>query len=81
MTEYIIALVTVVVTWILGVLAKKSDKISDNLIPIQNLAIGVIVTIIEFIITKDFSIAIAISGLTAGRSIRYCKQFKKNEGY
>lgn len=65
-TEYLISLVTVIVTLILGVISKKAPKISDNLIPVQNLLIGLIIAIIEWIITKDFSTAIALSGLIAG---------------
>lgn len=61
----IITVVTIVLTWILGIFAKKSKFISNNLIPIQNILIGVIVAIIEWIITKDFKVAIALSGLLA----------------
>ena len=64
--EYLISLVTVLVTLILGVISKKAPKISDYLIPVQNLLIGLIIAIIEWIITKDFSTAIALSGLIAG---------------
>lgn len=64
--EYIIVLVTMVVTWVLGMVAKKVPFISNNLIPVQNLLVGLIVAIIEYIITKDFNIAIATSGLLAG---------------
>ena len=62
----IISLVTVAVTWILGYFAKKSKWIDTNLIPLQNLLIGVIIAILEWVITKDFSIAIMASGLFAG---------------
>ncbi len=62
----IITVVTIILTWILGIFAKKSKFISNNLIPIQNILIGVIVAIIEWIITKDFKVAIALSGLLAG---------------
>lgn len=65
-TTEILSIVTFVVTLVLGVIAKKSTWISNNLIPIQNLAIGIIVAVIEWIITKDFCTAIAISGLVAG---------------
>lgn len=64
----LISLVTIIVTWILGVLAKKSTFINNKLIPIQNILIGVIVAVIEWIITKDFSTAIALSGIIAGGS-------------
>lgn len=62
----ILTVVTIIVTWLLGILAKKLPFINNKLIPIQNIAIGVIVAIIEWIITKDFSTAIALSGLIAG---------------
>ncbi len=64
----ILTIVTIVVTWILGYLAKKSTFINNNLIPVQNIVIGVIIAVIEWIITKDFSTAIALSGLIAGGS-------------
>lgn len=62
----ITTLVTIIVTWILGVVAKKSKWISNNLIPVQNIAIGLIVAVIEWLITKDFNTAVAMSGLIAG---------------
>lgn len=62
----IITMVTIIVTWILGILSKKSKFINNNLIPVQNILIGVVVAIIEWIITKDFKVAIALSGLIAG---------------
>ena len=64
--EYLISLITIVVTLVLGIVSKKSPKIKNNLIPIQNLLIGVIVAIVEWILTKDFNTAIALSGLVAG---------------
>lgn len=64
--EYLISLITIIVTLVLGIVSKKSPKIKNNLIPIQNLLIGVIVAIVEWIITKDFNSAIALSGLVAG---------------
>ena len=64
--EQIITLTTIILTWILGIFAKKSKFISNNLIPIQNILVGVIVATIEWIITKDFKVAIALSGLLAG---------------
>lgn len=64
--ETIVVLVTMVVTFLCGLIAKKVSWFNNHLIPIQNILIGVIVAIIEFIITKDFSVAIALSGLIAG---------------
>lgn len=62
----LISLVTIIVTWVLGILAKKSTFISNKLIPVQNILIGVIVAVIEWIVTRDFSTAIALSGIIAG---------------
>lgn len=62
----IIAIVSFVVTFACGFLAKKHSWFSCNLIPIQNLLIGTITAIIEYIISKDFSVAIALSGIAAG---------------
>ena len=62
----IISLITIIVTYVLGILAKKSTFINNKLIPIQNIVIGLIVAIVEWIITKDFQAAIALSGLIAG---------------
>ena len=62
----VLTIVTFFVTLILGFVTKKYPKISNKIIPIQNLAIGLVVAIIEFIITKDFKISIAVSGLLAG---------------
>ena len=73
----ILTIVTIVVTWILGALAKKFNWLSTNLIPVQNIAIGIIVAIIEWIITKDFSTAIALSGLIAGGSYDIFHNLKK----
>ena len=61
-----ITVVTMLVTFIFGFLAKKSKFIDNNKIPFQNLAIGLVVAAIEFIITKDFKVALSLSGLLAG---------------
>ncbi len=64
--EYIVSLVTILVTFVLGIISKKNPKLSNKVIPIQNLFVGLIVALIEFVITKDFKVAIALSGLIAG---------------
>lgn len=66
MNETILSLVTIIVTLVLGVLAKKSTFINNKMIPLQNILIGLIFALIEWIITKDFKLAIASSGLIAG---------------
>ena len=77
METNIVSLVTFAVTLILGVLAKKSTFINNKTIPIQNILIGVIVAIIEWIITKDFNSAIAFSGVVAGGTYDIFHNLKK----
>ena len=62
----IVSVATIITTWLLGMITKKYTKLNNKLIPIQNILIGVIVALIEWIITKDFSTAIALSGILAG---------------
>lgn len=62
----LIPLITVLVTLICGVISKRITWFNNKLIPIQNLAIGLIIATVDFIITKDFSAAISVSGLLAG---------------
>ena len=62
----ILTIVTIVITWLLGIVAKKSNFIKNNLIPIQNLVIGLVIAVLEWIVTKDFKVAIALSGVLAG---------------
>lgn len=73
----IITIVTMIVTWILGIVSKKSKWVDNNLIPIQNILIGLVVAIIEWIITGDFSIALSASGLLAGGSYDVFHNIKK----
>lgn len=73
----IITIVTFIVTLIMGMISKKSKWFNDNLIPIQNILIGLIVAIIEWIITKDFSTAIALSGIVAGGTYDIVHNLKK----
>ena len=64
--EEIFMIVTFGVTLIFGYFAKKSNFIKNELIPIQNIIIGLIVAILEWIMTKSFNEAIILSGLVAG---------------
>ena len=43
----VISIVTILVTWLLGVLSKRRTFINNKLIPIQNVLIGVIVALIR----------------------------------
>lgn len=78
--EYLVALITIVVEIILGFISKKNPKVSNKLIPIQNLIVGIIVAIVEFVITKDFKVAIAVSGLIAGGTYDIVHNLKKLKG-
>jgi Na+/glutamate symporter len=62
----LISLVTIIVAWLLGYISKRSTWVNNRIIPIQNILIGVIVAIIEWVVTKDFKVAIALSGIIAG---------------
>ena len=64
-TELIITLLTMTLTWILGFISKRCPYINNTLIIIQNIVIGLAVSIFYFIITKDFNLAITLSGLFA----------------
>lgn len=63
--EEIFYLVTLVIEWVMGFVSKKLN-VKTDLIPYQNLIIGIIVAIIEYFITKDFKISLTVSGLFAG---------------
>ena len=71
-TEIIMSLITIVVTFILGLIVK-----TDNLIPLQNLVIGIIVSLIYYFMTKDISINIALSGLLSGGTYDIFKNLKE----
>lgn len=73
----LISLVTVIVTWVLGVISKKHTKLNNKLIPIQNILIGIIVALVEWIVTKDFKVAIALSGLLASGTYDIAHNLKK----
>ena len=62
----IFMIVTFLVTFVLGIIAKKHHKIKDEIIPLQNLIVGIISSLIYFFITKDFSLAITSVGLFTG---------------
>ena len=74
--EIILSLVTIIVTLILGLLAKKATWISDHIIPIQNLIIGIVVAVIYYFMTKDVSVTIAMSGIIAGGTYDIVKNLK-----
>lgn len=77
MLESLITILTVITTFFLGKLSKKSDFIKHEFIPLQNLFIGIFVAIIYYIITKDISVAVATAGLFAGGTYDIVHNLKK----
>lgn len=64
--ETIIASVTMIVSLVCGMIAKKVKWFNNKLIPIQNLLIGLISALIYYLYTRDFNLVIASTGLFAG---------------
>ena len=65
-TTNLVGIISLVITLICGLIAKKVKWFNNNLIPIQNLLIGITLAIVDYFITKDFSVAVSVSGLVAG---------------
>lgn len=78
--QYIVAIATFFISLILGEIAKKLNQDIKRYLPIQNLLIGVIVCVVEYILTKDFSLAIMMSGLTAGGTYDIISNLNKLKG-
>lgn len=64
--EIIISIVTVLVSFVLGLIAKRVIWINNHIIPLQNLLVGIIAAVIYYIITKDVNLVIAGLGLFTG---------------
>lgn len=64
--ELIIGIITVIVSFVLGLIAKKVTWINNHIIPLQNLLVGIIAAVIYYIITKDVNLVIAGLGLFTG---------------
>lgn len=75
--ETIISITTILVSFILGLIAKRVEWISNHLIPIQNLIIGIIAAIIYYLTTKDVNLAIAGLGLFTGGTYDIASNLKK----
>lgn len=73
----VIALSTMIVTLVCGFIAKKIPWFNNNLIPIQNLLIGLIAALIYYFMTKDFSLAVSLSGICAGGTYDLIRNFNK----
>jgi hypothetical protein len=73
----IISIVTFIVTFVLGIISKKSSYVKNHLIPIQNLAIGIIASIIYYIITRDINLTIVAVGIGTGGVYDVLHNFQK----
>lgn len=76
-TEILMSLVTIVVTFILGLISKKISWVSNNLIPLQNFIISIIIATIYYFMTKNVSLNIALSGLLTGGTYDIVKNIKE----
>lgn len=78
--QNIIEIVTILITLILGFVAKKNPRFNNKRIPIQNLLIGIASFVIDYIITKDINGSLIFSGLLAGGTYDLLKNLKELEG-
>lgn len=77
MTEQnIIEIITILITLILGFIAKKNPKFNNKRIPVQNLLIGIASFVVNYIITKDINGSLIFSGLLAGGAYDLFKNFR-----
>ena len=76
MSTEILTMITIVVTILFGCLSKKISWFKNYMIPLQNLTIGIIFALVEWIITKNFNLAIAMSGLMARGTYDLAKNLK-----
>lgn len=75
--ENIIEIITVLITLVLGYVAKRNPKFNNKRIPLQNLLIGLASFVINFIITRDINGSLVFSGLLAGGTYDLLKNLKK----
>ena len=57
--EFIIGLVSMIITWLLGKITKRYTKLSNKLIPLQNIIIMIICVAIYYLATGNLSTVIA----------------------
>ena len=77
--EFIIMLVSMLVTWLCGKITKKYTKLSNKLIPIQNIIIMLICVFIYYLATDDISLVIASGSPVATLIYDTFHNFKKYE--
>ncbi len=65
-TTELFCTISLLITWITGRISKKLPWFENYLIPIQNMLIGLSIALTEWLITGNFQMAIAVSGIAAG---------------
>lgn len=75
--ESIIVISTVFITLLCGFISRKVSWFSNNLIPIQNILIGLSTALIYYLFTKNLSLAIATAGLFTGGIYDVANNLKK----
>ena len=75
--DFWITFATIIATLIIGELTKKFTDFETKQIPLQNIAIGIIVCLIEYAITKDINVAVAMSGIISGGTYDLGKALKQ----
>ena len=73
----IVGIVTICVTLICGIIAKKVSWFNNKLIPIQNLLIGIIAGSVYYSMTKDLNLTIMTIGLGTGGAYDIVNNLKK----
>ena len=73
----IISIITILVTFVCGLIAKKVSWFNNKLIPIQNLAIGLNAGIVYYCITKDINLVIMSVGLGTGGAYDIINNLRK----
>ena len=57
--EFIVGLISMIITWLLGKITKRYTKLSNKLIPLQNVIVMVICVAIYYFATGNISTVIA----------------------
>ncbi len=65
-TTELFCTITLLISWITGKIAKKLPWFDNYLIPVQNMLIGLCISLTEWCFTGNFQTAIAVSGIAAG---------------
>ncbi len=61
--EQIVTIATMVITMLCGYIATKIPWFNNKLIPIQNILIGVSISVIYYIYSKDISYSVTMAGI------------------